>query len=620
MQDSFRGKTMSRSRTSQLTLGQQEVLYRALARRGIPLPTDVSQVTDWLIDSGKLLSAANYIKKLLDESGPNPPELKYLEQRTVVLCAFNSFDPITMSRADALESFLEAFTDDPTILTDRKAFRALMRDINRVHERSLADAHAAINAAIQRFNDNIALGRPLVQCVENLFSELESLRVFCCFNRSDEVGKVFRDAWTNGNKYIEAARDGKTYPDNLVYPVVASLHEKLQEMYREESLYWYHEDTIRLYVRDTLIPHAIVNGYIEPSRTVDIYGSLWRLICDFRSDSSLLVCPLALFHQPRQLGPRYIGISELTSELQGREIDPRRFPHLEYRLSAKLQERRLDRCALTRIPFDHSFVRLTHTLDYVPYLLCNLDEPFARFAPTIESWLPTTFLAIDPGYGIAGRQARLIMSQIVDQVVSQSLRAPSQQQSDTYLLSFQEGFERTIENITAILREPIERFDGNPETPVDPFEVREALVKSALLGLYQANSDWEEEQAIAEAFTEAVSAAAKFELEPDAPINKLNAVEALEKLIAALRPFYLRVMQISFEPLAIELWVVLTCYSIATANSLRVNRLLDEDVRDDLLIPLNLPAFKEALAGKAGEILLDICRRIHEVSAPQEVA
>lgn len=602
---------MNSSPTSKLTFGQQEAFSRALARRGVPLPSDTTKITEWLVDSNNLLPASRYLTKLWSETGPNPPERSSVNQRTAVLCAFNSFDPITMSRADALESFLEAFTDDATILTNRKALRALMRDINRVHERSLEDAHAVINAALDRFNDNMSLGRPLVQCLENLFTELESHRVFCCFARDDRVGEIIKESWTQGRKYIEAARDGKTYPDELVYPVVRTLHETLQEMYQDETLYWYHEDTIRSFVRDTLIPHALVNGYIEPSETVDVYGSLWRFIRDFRSNGSLLVCPPLLFHQPVQPGPRYIGITELSAELRGREVSPHHFPYLEYRLSAKIEERPFERCPAPRIPYEHSFLRLTHPLEYIPFLLRHLGEPFVHYAGTVESWLPTTFLAIDPAYGVAARQARPIASQIVDQVVSQSFKAPSQQQCDSFLLAFQESFERTMENVTAILREPIERFDGNHETPVDPYEVREALVKSALLGVYQPASDWEEERTIAEAFTEAVSAAAKFEIEPDAPVNKLKAVDTLENLIKTLRPFYLRAMQISFEPLAVELWVILTFYSVATVNSLRVNRLLDEDVRDDLLIPLNLAAFEEALSGKAGEVLADVCRRIH---------
>lgn len=602
---------MSRSPTSQLTFGQQEALSRALARLGIPIPSDVTKVTEWLIDSNELISASRYLSKLWSETGPNPPERGSLEQRTVVFCALNTFDPISMSRTAALDAFLAAFTDDPTVLTNKKGLRALMREINRAHDRALAEAYALINAALERFNDNMALGRPLVQCIENLFGELESIRVFCCFARSDEVGQICRDAWTQANKFIEAARDGKIYPDEIVYPVVATLQAKLQEVHHEETLYWYHEDTIRSYARDTLIPHAIVNGYIDPAQTVDVYGALWRFIRDFRTDTSLLVCRPFLFHQPLQPGPRYIGITELAAELREREINPRSLPHLEYRLSTKLDERPVERCPAPRIPFEHSFLRLTHHLDYISFLLRNLGEPISHYASTVESWLPSTFWAIDPAYGIAGRQARIIIGKLVDLVIGQSLKAPSQQQSDTLLLSFQEGFERMIENVIAILREPIEQFDGNHETPVDPYEVREALVKTALLGLHQPSSDWEEERAIAEAFGEAVAAAAKFEVEPDAPINKLRCVEALEKLISSIKPFYLRVMQISFEPLAVELWVVLTFYSIATVNSLRTNRLLDDDVRDDLLIPLNMPAFKEALSGKAGEVLVDVCRRIH---------
>jgi len=601
---------MTSSVTSSLTFGQQESLARALARCGVRVPSDSTKIADWLIDSQQLLPAARYVSQLLNTIGPNPPEKGSVNQRTIVFCAFNSFDPITMPRTNALAKFLEAFTDDPGLLTNKNQLRSLVREMNRIHERSLERAHTSLTDSLERFNDNMSLGRPVVQCLENLFEELQQHRVFCSFTRSDRFGEIARESWNNGKKFVEAARDGKTYPDELVYPVVDTLVTKLQEMYRSEADYWYHEEMLRMYTRDTLIPHAVLNRYIEPSQTTDIFGALWRFISDFQTNSSLFVCPPLLFHQPQQAGPRYIGVAEVAAEITSRTISPQSIPYLEYRLSAKLAERPQENYSRARLPYEFSFTRLTRPLEFIPFLLNQLEEPLPRYSKTVESWLPTTFWAIDPALGIAGKQLRSVLAKLLDPVVDQQLRRPTEDQAQTLLDSFQGGFEQTMENVVSILRDPIAHFDGNHETAIDPYELREALVNVTLLGLYQPRSDWVEEKAIAERFEGALAAVSRFEIEPDAPINKLQAVEQLEKLIESLEPFYLRVMQLSFNPLAVELWVILNFYTVATINSLKVSRLLSSEVVEDLLLPLNLPAFQEGLGGKAQDILIDLCGRI----------
>lgn len=604
---------MTHAALPSLTFGQQEALARALARCGVRVPSDSAKIIDWLTDSQQLFPASRYLSQLVTTVGPNPPEKGSLNQRTVVFCSFDSFDPITMARSDALERFLEAFTDDPGILTDKSALRSLVREMNRVHERSLERARFALTDSLDRLNDNMSLGRPVVQCLENLFKELEEHRVFCCFTRSDGFGEIARDAWHNGKKFVEAARDGKTYPDEVVYPVIEILVTKLQEMYRSEAEYWYHEDMLRTYTRDTLIPHAVLNRYIEPTQTTDVFGSVWRFLGDFKTNGQLLVCRPLLFHQTRQPGPRYIGVSEIAAEIESRSLSPQAFPYLEYRLSTKLAERPSETFARARLPYEFSFTRLTRPLEFIPFLLKHLEDPLPRYAETLEAWLPSTFWAIDPALGIAGRQLRSVLAKLVDSVVNQTFRRPTTDQARALLLSFQEGFEQSMENIVAILRSPIEQFDGNHETAVDPYELREALVNVILLGLYQPRSDWSEEKTIAELFESAVSAVSRFETEPDAPINKLQAVEKLEKLIESLEPFYLRVMQLSFDPLAVELWVVLNFFTVATINSVRVGRFLSDEVAEDLLLPLNLAAFKEGLSGKAQDILLELCGRIEVV-------
>jgi hypothetical protein len=610
---------MTSSVTSSLTFGQQESLAKALARCGVRVPSDSSKIADWLIDSQQLLPAARYVSQLLNAIGPNPPEKGSINQRTVVFCAFNSFDPITMARTDALAKFLDAFTDDPGLLTDKNKLRSLVREMNRVHERSLERAHASLTDSLERFNDNMSLGRPVVQCLENLFQELEQHRVFCCFARADRVGEIARESWNNGRKFVEAARDGKTYSDELVYPVVDTLVTKLQEMYRSEADYWYHEDMIRMYTRDTLIPHAVLNRYIEPTQTTDIFGALWRFLGDFQTNGSLLVCPPLLFHQSQQAGPRYIGVAEVASEVASRTISPQAIPYLEYRLGVKLAERQKENYSRARLPYEFSFTRLTRPLEFIPFLLNQLEDPLPRYAPTVESWLPTTFWAIDPALGIAGKQLRTVLAKLVDPVINQTLRRPTADQSQALLATFQEGFEQTMENAVSILRDPIAHFDGNYETAIDPYELREALVNVTLLGLYQPRSDWVEEKTIAERFEGALAAVSRFEIEPDAPINKLQAVEQVEKLIESLEPFYLRVMQLSFDPLAVELWVVLNFYTVATINSVRVSRLLSNDIVEDLLLPLNLSAFQEGLSGKAQDILIDLCGRI-DVAVKEDLA
>jgi hypothetical protein len=601
---------MQSSSSLQLSVSQQEALSRTLSRHGIPIPSDPMRLADWLVDSEQLTSVRSFVEKLCAESGPNAPTAKEYEQRTVVLGFCNSFDPITSTRAVALEFFLEEFTDDPALITDRRALRTLVQRINRMHEASLNRVHKELDISLQRCNDNMALGRPVVQCLENLLEELIGHRVFCCFNRNDEIGPFFRELWMQAQRFIEAARDGKTYPDETVYPLIEQIFAKLQEMYREESQYWYHEDMIRAYVRDTLIPHAVLNRYIEPNQTTDIYGSIWRFVCDIRSKDTLLVCPSLLFHQPIQPGPRYVGLAELRAELSARELLPSSIPYLEYRLIAKLEERPLEKSRPTWVPFEHPFIRLSQTVDYIPYLLRNLGEPFPRYASTIQAWLPTTFWAIDPAYGIAGRQLRNQLSKLIEPVLNQTLKSPSTEQATTILKSFQSGIGRTMENIVGIIREPIAHFDGNHETPVEPYEVREALVNVALLGLYQPRSDWQEEREVSDAFLGAVKAASRYEIDPDAPINKLDLVDQMEKLVATIQPLSERAMQLSFEPLAIELWIVLCFYTLATINTVRIGRLTDEAISENILVPLNLAAFKEGLAGKARDVLVNVCERI----------
>jgi hypothetical protein len=401
------------------------------------------------------------------------------------------------------------------------------------------------------------------------------------------------------------------YPDDVIIAASGELERRLRSICEDEASYWYNEEMIRSYLRDVIIPLTVLNGYIDPTATSDFYGAIWNFLKNFSTDKKTLVSRLLLVHPPIVLGPRFIGVKELEEELKSRDISKREFPYLESKLETKLAQRPPVNPKTSHfIPYSRPIVRLSRTLDFIPYLFEFLGEPYSSYSDVLARWIPTSIFAIDPAYGIAGRALHEILESIIPEAAKRGKAFATDEVAQATTEVFQANFQERIETVVGILASPFLAYNENKQAPVDPFEVRDALVNSMMVGLYQPRSDWEEEQEIVGRFRVAVMMCHRYDSDSDTPIHRVELISAIEQLVSAIEPFYNRGMSIVIDREGLEFWYILCMHTVAKLNHAPPSAIIDPEKKTSLFLPLNVFAYRDALSVEAKKLLLDICERI----------
>lgn len=589
------------------TDGQMKVLHRTLVRAGEAVPDPGPNFGGWLSRS-QLVIPAGILVGRMQVADPLKLELKDSDFRKYVLGFMTGLDCFTAARAEALEVFLEDLERAPNMPLEPRRMKATLRDMNRKHREGVSKAWTVVDRAYQRFNENIGLGRPGQTALGILFEELHSSRVFSGGPRAHE--ELFQ-CYEEISELLSKLRAGKSHPDGLIQSSIRKLEHLVTGSFRRESQYWFNEIMVKQYVRDSLIPHAVLNGYLDPQDTSDLLGAVWNFITDLPLDPKLLVCIPLLRHQPQKQGPRYASTADFLEEIKLGKLAIDEFPLLRGRLRERqneVQDPDLDAPSLAMIS-EHPLIRLSHGVDFLPYLLekqckaVNLDQD------KFYSWLYYSIFGIDPRNGIPAQGLSLAL-----RLACRELLEPSMEKLEL-LQEMQDLFFRVVDNKFALAQQSLEApfvSDFLQDTrSLDPFELNEALIDLILAGFYQPLSDWEEERNVAQVIGQIVPEIRKAERD-----DYLDDVQffkdKFQELNAALEALKTRTGYVRFDVPSLRLWKVFSIDIVRKLNQIKRKQFFRMGFDPNLMVAVNHRSISELIEGKIEE---EICTSLEEIAA-----
>jgi hypothetical protein len=457
-----------------------------------------------------------------------------------------------------------------------------------------------IDRAYQRFNDNVGLGRPLYIGLDILFDELKDYRVFSGGPRAREELHLL---YERIDELVAKIKAGKTHPDTLLRSMVNQVEALTTEAFSEVSNYWYSEVMVKQYFRDTLIPHAILNNYIDPHQTSDLLGGVWRFITDLPYDPRLLVCRPLLRHQAQAPGTRFATAADFVDEIQFSMVRPTDFPSLKARIEQKealISDGQTDAPTL-QLLCEHPSIRLSHQEEFLHFFLSKYSQETSLDADRLQLWLSRSIFAIDPRNGIPAQSLstalRLALARMKEGVKIEDLDIGDLQ--DLYL----RVLRNKCHNIHQALKYPFSSEYLLELKRLDPFELREALVDAILEGIYQPASDWEEERVLATHITDAIRAVDIAEKE-----ESLDRVEVLQEYYTrienALENLELRAEIIIFDRPSLRLWQTLCIDAFLAVNQSRKRGLFKAPYHQDMMVPVNFKSLDELIVDDLEESIL----------------
>lgn len=589
------------------TDGQIKVIHRTLVRAGEAVPDPGPNFAAWLGRS-QLVIPAGILVGRMQVADPLKLQLKDSDFRKYVLGFMTGLDCFTAARAEALEVFLENLEQSPNMPLDSRRMKATLRDMNRKHREGVSRSWAIVDRAYQRFNENIGLGRPSHTALSILFEELHSSRVFSGGPRAhEELFKCYEEI----SELLSKFKAGKSHPDALIRSSIGKLEKIVTSTFRRESQYWYNEIMIKQYVRDSLIPHAVLNGYLDPQDTSDLLGAVWNFITDLPLDPKLLVCVPLLRHQPQKQGPRYASTADFLEEIKVGKIAVDEFPLLRGRLRERqneVQDPDMDAPSLAMIS-EHPLIRLSHGVEFLPYLLekqckaVNLDQE------KFYSWLYYSIFGIDPRNGIPAQGLSIAL-----RLACREILEPSMERLDL-LQEMQDLFFRVVDNKFALAQQSLEApfvSDFLQDTrSLDPFELNEALIDLILAGFFQPLSDWEEERNVAQIISQIVPEIRKAESDDcmdDVPFFK----ERFQDLSNTLETLKTRTGYVRFDVPSLRLWKVFSIDIVRKLNHIKRKQFFRMGFDPNLMVAVNNRSISELIEGKIEQ---EIYTSLEEIAA-----
>jgi len=578
-------------------------------RAGEAVPPAGPDFADWMRRAQMILPAGIHVGQLQSVDPLRRP-LEDKKFRTYVLGYMTGYDCFTETMANALEKLLYDVEEYPDLPIDTRRIRKTLREINKEHRDTVHRIWGLIDRAYQRFNENIGLGRPLYIGLDILFDELKEYRVFSGGSRAQEDLHVIYEQIV---ELVAKLKAGKTHPDNLLRSIVTQLEAHTTKAFSEVSDYWYSEVMVKRYFRDTLIPHAILNNYIDPHQTSDLLGGVWRFLTDLPYDPRLLVCRPLLRHQPQAPGTRFATAADFIDEIQFSMVRPSDFPSLKVRIEQKeaLISNGVEHEGPTlQLLCEHPSIRLSHQEEFLHFFLSKYLKDSALNPNRLKTWLSRSIFAIDPRNGIPAQSLstalRLALAKLkegnkIDDIDIRDLQ-------DLYL----RVLRNKCHNIHQALKFPFSSEYFLELKRLDPFELREALVDAILEGIYQPASDWVEERELATHITDAIRAIDIAEKE-----ESLDRVEAIEdcfsKIENTLENLQLRGETIAFDRPSLRLWQTLCIDVFLALNQSRKRGLFKLPYNKDMMVPVNFRSLEELIVDDLKENILILLEEVAEL-------
>ncbi len=575
------------------------VLHRTLVRAGEAVPPPGPDFPDWMRRAQMILPAGIHVGQL-QSVDPMQRTLEDKKFRTYVLGYMTGFDCFTEGMANALEKLLLHVEEYPNLPIDTRRVRKTLREINQDHRETVHRIWGLVDRAYQRFNENVGLGRPLYIGLDILFDELKEYRVFSGGPRAREE---LHSLYGRIDQLIAKIRAGKTHPDTLLRSIVNQLEALTTKAFSEVSDYWYSEVMVKRYFRDTLIPHAILNNYIDPQQTSDLLGGVWRFITDLPYDPHLLVCRPLLRHQPQAPGTRFATVADFIDEIQFSRVRPADFPSLKVRIEQKealISEGQNEQPTL-QLLCEHPSIRLSHQEEFLYFMLSKYSQNTSLDPNRLRDWLSKSIFSIDPRNGIPAQSLstalRLGLARMKEGASIENLDIGDLQ--DLYL----RVLRNKCHNIHEALKYPFSSEYLQEMKRLDQFELREALVDAILEGIYQPASDWLEERELATHITDAIRAVDIAEKE-----ERLDQPKALEEFFIriekSLKNLELRAETISFDRPSLRLWQTLCIDAFLTLNQSQKRGLFRLPYNKELMVPVNFKSLEELIANGLKESIL----------------
>jgi hypothetical protein len=590
----------------QLSESQMIVLQRTLVRAGEAVPNPGPDFADWLKRSQLVIPAGIHVGKLHTQN-PFKFDLQDRDFRKYVLGYMTGFDCFTEAKANAIETLLVHVEEYPNVTTDTRRLRTALRDTNKRHRDTVHLVWALVDRAYQRFNENVNLGRPIHIALNILFEELLESSVFSGGARSHEdLFYLFERA----DELLSKIKAGKTHPENLLRSTITQLEKLTTAAFIEVSEYWYSEVMVKQYFRDTLIPNAILNNYIDPHDTADLLGAVWRFITDLPYDPHLLVCVPLLRHQPQESGTRFATVADFTEEIFFSRVQPSDFPTLKVRIEQKhslVEDPEANKPSILAL-CEHPSIRLSHEKEFLEFLLGHYLKDSELTPAKLSKWLSTSFFSIDPRHGIPAQclstALRLALSYLKKGEKIESI--PCEELHDIY----QRVLHNKCNDLIKALHYPFSSEYLKETRELDPFELREALVDLVLEGVYQPASDWQEERELSGLVTLAVKAvdAAEKEVKLSEVANIKSHFENIEKTLEQLE---IRAKLIVFDTPSLRLWNTTCVDLLLSLNQSKRRGIFALPYNPELMVSVNLKSMQELIVD---EIRSDI------ISALQEIA
>jgi len=558
-----------------------------------------------------LRSSIELVDELLNGDA-NRYNRAYLREYT--LCYLGQTDCFSVGRVEALSLLLQSLESHPNLMTDKRRLKNLVGQMNRILEQRLEALYLTLDRAFERYNDNIALGRPAMAALETLTTELLEAGVFLCPQNPEGRAKQLFETLGRIERMVETSRAGKTHPNEAIRSVTSILEKLVREGFDEESHFWYNEVSVKHYVRDTIIPHAILNNYLDPKATSDLTGSLLHFLRDSSANRQLIYCTALLFHQPQHQGERFVRASDLIDELKLRVLNPTSLG-VEKRYSEKVVKGDdADRGEPVFADlFTHPYLRLARPTSFLSYLLKPYLEEAHLPEEYFERWLSHSLFSIDPSYGLAARALTEALIPAVQLIVSKNFK-PYDAQLRTELQSrYNYVLEAKCDAILTALRAPFESTVYQEKGKFDPFELKEAVVEVLVHGAYQEDSDWPEEQELAETIRSALKVISKNE-NTEVEVSLLES--ALQEIASSLEKVYERASSIQIDSAGLVLWYILTFEIVGNENDLTAERMNAALDLRDLSFPINALAIREHLKGDTADRVRLALDSIREMTTP----
>jgi hypothetical protein len=527
--------------------------------------------------------------------------------RTLIFCYLDSLDSFTDCRAQAIQFFLAQIELYPNLVADKKRLSLVIREMNSLHSKALQLLYNRISRAYQRYNENMSLGRPALTNLEILLTELDDHTLF--EGRLSKEPQLFSlyNTYVTSIQFVEQAKGGKDFEIYEVKKIVLSLSTSIQKALECEVSYRYNNSMVKHYVRDVLIPHSVLNGFINPRVTSDYLGAIWQLLVEFDLQNSFFVCKSLLVHPLQDFGSHYSTLGDYSHALDSFEFKSKEILFFSHRYEQRKKEvevlqssnsKGLELCK-------HFYFRLGFDLTQLKKALeVFLQKP--QDSEKLYTWLQASFFSIDQKHGLISQSLNAALNSLALQdILSSDYISDSEAQQVNSI--FHNVVKAKIDFCISTIQKGI---SNSKSSATDPYPIKEALVEILLEGIYQKDSDWVEEQLICEEISklgEFLSLAEKEELGKENKAINLSCTE----LISKIENLQSRASSIKIDTVSLKLWYILTIGVIKDLNGITHNQLLLDKKQESLtyLVPGDISSLIEVLKSTYEPLLIALLNK-----------